>query len=91
MDKKRVHLIIYGKVQGVFFRASTKDKAVELGLKGFVRNKPDGTVEVISEGSGKQLQELVAWCHEGPDHSIIELVKLDWQPYIEEFEEFTII
>ena len=65
MDKKRAHLIIYGKVQGVFFRASTKDKAIELGLKGFVRNQPDGTVEVIAEGSEKQLQELVAWCHEG--------------------------
>lgn len=91
MDKKRVHLIIYGKVQGVFFRASTKDKAIELRLKGLVRNKRDATVEVIAEGPEKQLQELVAWCHEGPDHSIVELVKLDWQPYIGEFEEFTII
>ncbi len=91
MDKKRAHLIICGKVQGVFFRASTKDKAIELGLKGFVRNKPDETVEVIAEGTEKQIQELVTWCHEGPDHSIVELVKLDCQPYIGEFEEFTII
>ena len=82
MDKKGVRLIIHGKVQGVFFRASTKDKAIELGLKGFVRNKPDETVEVIAEGPEKQLRELVAWCHEGPDHSIVELVKLDWQSYI---------
>jgi len=91
MDKKRVHLIIYGKVQGVFFRAFTKDKAIELGLKGFVRNKLDETVEVVAEGPEKQLQELAAWCHEGPDHSIVELVRLDWQPYIGEFEEFNII
>lgn len=87
---KRVRLIIQGKVQGVFFRASTKDKAKELGLKGFVRNRPDGTVEVIAEGDIDQLQKLVDWCHTGPDLSRVDSVQLDWQPYDMQFEEFTI-
>lgn len=90
MDKKRLHLIIQGKVQGVFFRASTKEKARELGLRGFVRNREDGTVEVIAEGDKTQLQKLADWCHIGPDHSIVNKVQMDWLPYVTEFEEFTI-
>lgn len=90
MDKKRVQLIIHGKVQGVFFRASTKDKANELRLSGFVRNREDGTVEVIAEGDEDQLQRLVDWCCKGPDLSQVNDVQLDWQPYIAQFETFTI-
>jgi len=90
MDKKRVHIIIQGKVQGVFFRVFTKDKAKELELNGFVRNKLDGTVEVVAEGYKDQLQKLVDWCHIGPDLSIVETVQSDWQPYSAQFEEFTI-
>jgi len=90
MDKKRLHLIIQGKVQGVFFRASTKEKASELGLKGFVRNREDGTVEVIAEGNKNQLQILADWCHIGPDRSTVDRVNTDWLPYAREFKEFTI-
>ena len=90
MDKKRVHLIIRGKVQGVFFRASTRDKAKELGLSGFVRNKEDGTVEIEVEGDENQLQRLIDWCHTGPDLSRVDSVQLDWRPYLKEFETFTI-
>jgi len=90
MDKKRVHLIIRGKVQGVFFRASTKDKAKELELSGFVRNSEDGTVEVVAEGDEDRLQKLVDWCHIGPELSLVKGVRFDWQPYIAQFEEFTI-
>ena len=90
MDKKRVQLIIHGKVQGVFFRASTKDKANELRLSGFVRNREDGTVEVIAEGDEDQLQRLVDWCRKGPELSQVNDVHLDWQPYIAQFEKFEI-
>lgn len=90
MDKQRVHIIVQGKVQGVFFRASTKDKAVELELSGFVRNMPNGTVEIVAEGSQKQLKKLVDWCHKGPDRSIVSEVHTDWQTYIAEFEAFNI-
>lgn len=90
MDKKRVHIIVLGKVQGVFFRASTKDTADNLELSGFVRNKSDGTVEVIAEGDRGQLQKLVDWCHIGPDRSIVSGVEVDWSPYTAEFQEFNI-
>ena len=90
MDKKRVQLIIHGMVQGVFFRASTKDKANELRLTGFVRNRGDGTVEVIAEGGRDQLQKLVDWCRKGPQLSHVNDVQLDWQPYIAQFEKFMI-
>ncbi len=90
MEKKRVQLIIRGKVQGVFFRASTKDKANELRLTGFVMNRGDGTVEVVAEGDEDQLHKLVDWCREGPDLSHVKDVQLDWQTYIAQFEEFTI-
>ena len=91
MDKKRVRLIIQGKVQGVFFRASTKDKATELGLSGFVRNREDGAVEVVAEGDQEKLQELVDWSRIGPDLATVSTVQLDWQSYRSQFEEFTII
>ena len=90
MDKKRVQLIIHGKVQGVFFRASTKDKANELRLSGFVRNREDGTVEVVAEGDEDHLQRLVDWFRKGPELSQVNDVHLDWQPYIAQFEKFTI-
>ena len=90
MDKKRVHIIVLGKVQGVFYRASTKDMADKLGLGGIVRNKPDGTVEVIAEGDEGQLQKLIDWCHIGPDRSIVRGVEVDWSPYAAEFQEFNI-
>lgn len=89
--KKRIHLIIQGKVQGVFFRASTKDKASELGLCGFVRNKQDGTVEVVAEGHLSELQNLADWCRIGPSRSRVDMVQVDWQPYIAEYTEFVII
>jgi acylphosphatase len=57
---------IRGKVQGVFYRARTKDKADELGLKGWVRNMPDGSVEIHAEGPDGQLKELEEWCWQGP-------------------------
>lgn len=88
--KKRMRLIIQGKVQGVFFRASTKEKAKELGLKGFARNRQDGTVEVVAEGDTDQLQKLYDWCHIGPDLSRVDSVKLSWHPYDKQFKEFTI-
>jgi acylphosphatase len=63
---KHLNIKISGKVQGVFFRASAKDKAQELGVRGFVRNEPDGGVYVEAEGEEKALDQFVAWCSRGP-------------------------
>ena len=58
--------LVSGRVQGVFFRASTRDKALSLGLNGYAKNLSDGRVEVVACGSGDALDELEAWLHEGP-------------------------
>ncbi len=63
---KSLHLILSGKVQGVFFRHNTKKKADELGLKGYAKNLPDGTVEVVAQGSQENLEELIAFIRKGP-------------------------
>ena len=71
---KHVSIKISGRVQGVYFRASTKDKADELGLKGFVRNERDGSVYIEAEGETAILNQFVEWCHQGPSRAIVEKV-----------------
>jgi acylphosphatase len=63
-----MHLTIrvFGYVQGVFFRASTKEKALELGIKGFVRNEPDNSVYIEAEGDQTPLNTFLTWCQRGP-------------------------
>lgn len=63
---ERVHLLISGTVQGVFYRQSTLEEAVRLGLAGWVRNLDDGRVEAVAEGPREALDALVAWCRRGP-------------------------
>jgi acylphosphatase len=68
---KHIKVYISGKVQGVFFRASTKEKADELGIKGFVMNLPDGRVYLEAEGRENILIELLEWCKKGPKEAIV--------------------
>ena len=63
---------VYGKVQGVWYRASTCNKARELGLFGIVRNEADGTVYIEVEGPEAAVEELINWCRQGPPHAIVE-------------------
>ncbi|MBN2096693.1 acylphosphatase [Candidatus Peregrinibacteria bacterium] len=86
----RVHLTISGRVQGVFFRAHTQEKAEELGVKGWVANEADGTVSVVAEGPENKVNNLVDWCHGGPSTSQVEKVEIDHAPYMEEFDDFHI-
>ncbi len=72
--KKHWNISIKGKVQGVFYRATTRAKALELGLTGFVQNQPDGSVYVEAEGPLEALQHLLDWCKQGPKHAQVELV-----------------
>ena len=89
-EGERVHIVIHGRVQGVFFRASTQEKAVELGLTGWVRNREDGTVEAVAEGEKDKLDELVKWCHKGPPDARVTQVEVRGEPYTREFKEFSI-
>ena len=64
--KKNVHVIVKGRVQGVWFRANTKQKAEQLGVSGWIRNTQDGCVEAIFEGEEKCVNEMIDWCNRGP-------------------------
>ena len=66
MNTSTLHIIVKGKVQGVFYRASAKKAALALGLTGWVRNTPEGHVEIMAYGPEKQLNEFMEWCKEGP-------------------------
>jgi acylphosphatase len=90
MERARVHLLIEGYVQGVFFRASTQDVAERLGLTGWVRNLPDGSVEVVFEGPKDMLKEAVQWCRKGPPGARVTRVDESWQEYTGEFKRFDI-
>lgn len=90
MEKGRVHLIIDGYVQGVFFRASTRDMALSLGLKGWVRNMPDGNVEAVFEGPVEKLHQAVAWCKHGPPGASVSKINEKWSDYSGEYKNFDI-
>jgi len=89
-DRVRVHLRIEGRVQGVFFRASAQEEANRLGLKGWVRNCPDGSVEVVAEGARKKLAAMVDWCHHGPPGAHVHHVQIQWQDYSGDLANFQI-
>jgi acylphosphatase len=89
-ENLRAHVIIHGLVQGVYFRASTRDEAVRLGVKGWVRNLSDGSVEALFEGEKKSVEAIVAWCYKGPSGAQVHKVDLAWQTYRGEFGHFDI-
>ena len=87
-EHARIHLRIHGQVQGVFFRASTEVEARRLGLTGWVRNCPDGSVEVVAEGPRARLEDLVAWCRHGPPRAQVDHVEIEWSAATGEFSGF---
>ncbi len=91
MNNVRVNLIIKGRVQGVWFRESTRREAVELGVVGWVRNRPDRAVEVVAEGPEAQVKELVAWCNQGPPVARVDGVHETWEEWRGEFESFDVV
>jgi len=75
----RAEVRIRGRVQGVFFRAATRDRALSLGLSGWVRNSPDGTVEAVFEGDRERVESMVGWCRRGPSGAVVEDVQVEWR------------
>ena len=75
---KRAKVIVHGAVQGVFFRVEARDRARSLGLAGWVRNVPDGTVEAVLEGDDERVELMVEWCRRGPAGARVEEVEVDW-------------
>jgi acylphosphatase len=90
MEHLRAQVIIRGIVQGVFFRASTRDEALRIGVGGWVRNLPDGTVQALFEGEKKKIEEIIAWCHKGPPGAQVSKVDISWETYRGEFTHFDI-
>lgn len=88
--KKRLHVKVFGDVHGVFYRASTRDKAVELGLTGYVQNMPDSTVEAVFEGEESDLTAMLEFCKEGPSTAAVNRVEEAWQPFQNEFKDFKV-
>jgi acylphosphatase len=79
--RARVHLLISGRVQGVAFRAYTEDEGRRLGVRGWVRNLPDGRVEAEAEGDRGAVEELVAWCRHGPPAARVDDVEVAWSEH----------
>jgi len=86
----RAQLKIVGRVQGVYFRASACQEAQSLGLAGWVRNCPDGSVELVAEGTRDNLEQLIAWCHRGPPGARVTEVSVQWQKPEQSFNGFVI-
>jgi len=90
MTRVRAHIFVSGGVQGVFYRSKTRDKAVALGLKGWVRNLSDGRVEAVFEGGRANVEEMIEWCRGGPPFSRVESVEVEWGAYSGEFSSFEV-
>jgi len=86
----RAYLRIYGLVQGVFFRSSMRDVALRLGVTGWVRNMPDGSVEALVEGDPKKVEELIKWARRGPPTAVVEDVRIEYSECTNEFKTFRI-
>ena len=90
MEKISAQVIIHGWVQGVYFRAFTRDQARSLGLTGWVRNRRDGTVEACFEGEKEKVDQMVAWCRRGSPSSRVEQVEVSPGPFSGVFDSFQI-
>jgi acylphosphatase len=87
-DLASVKAVVYGYVQGVFFRAFVSRRAEELGLSGYVRNLPGGAVEVLAEGERKQLERLIGYLKVGPPSAKVEKVVTEWAEYSGKYSGF---
>ncbi|MBN94291.1 MAG: acylphosphatase [Deltaproteobacteria bacterium] len=88
---QRAHLLISGRVQGVWYRASTRQQAEALGLVGWVRNLRDGRVEAVAEGPRGQLDRLVEWAREGPQEARVVEVAVTWDEASGEPQSFEVL
>jgi len=77
---RRVRIAVRGRVQGVGFRATTLKRARELGVAGWVRNRGDGSVEILAEGAADSVQALADWCHHGPRAAAVSNVDIAEEP-----------
>lgn len=89
-EHARLRLIVAGRVQGVFFRRATADRAASLALTGFARNLAEGTVEIVAEGQRQGLELLLAWARVGPRHARVDELRVEWSGCQHEFSGFRV-
>ena len=87
---KSVLICVFGRVQGVYFRASTVEKALALQLTGWVRNRLNGSVEILAHGSEKNINMLIAWASNGPSLARVDRIELKYQHYFDSSDAFEI-
>ena len=90
MVQKRIHIFVTGRVQGVFFRQSTKVMAIKNNVKGWVRKLDDGRVEIVGEGEIRDIENLTQWCKTGPANSRVDEFELSEENVTDEFENFEV-
>ena len=88
--KVRAHVFVSGRAQGVFFRSETRYEARLRGVKGWVRNLPDGRVEAVFEGEEGAVKELIEFCRRGPPGAKVTKIDVKWEDYTGEFKDFEI-
>ncbi len=91
MSTKRVQVIIRGRVTGVFFRAAAQREAKRLGITGWVKNRADGSVELVAEGEEDAIKDIISWAHHGPSAARVDDVEVRWRSYTGEFSDFRIL
>jgi acylphosphatase len=91
MALKQLQLVVRGRVQGVYFRASAQREARRLGVSGWVKNRNDGSVEILAEGEETAIRELYGWAQKGPSAARVERVDTRWRSYTGDHSEFRII
>ena len=90
MVLKRIHIFVTGRVQGVFFRQSTRVMAIKNNVNGWVRNLDDGRVEIVAEGENQDIDNLADWCKTGPANSRVDEFELSEENSAGEFENFEV-
>ena len=90
MVQKRIHIFVTGRVQGVFFRQSTRVVAIKNNVNGWVCNLDDGRVEIVAEGETQNINNLVDWCKTGPANSRVDEFELSEEGFTGEFENFEV-
>lgn len=87
---KRALIRVHGRVQGVFFRHSAREKARELNITGFARNEEDSAVYIEAEGEENALEQFIAWCRIGPELAKVEKIEISYSDELKHFNDFSI-
>jgi acylphosphatase len=91
MALKQLHMVVRGRVQGVYFRASAQREARRLGVCGWVRNRADGSLEIVAEGEEAAVRDLHGWAQKGPSAARVDKVDTRWRSYVGEYSDFRIL